>query len=107
MEEPGPGPPLLPPLLLLERAMEPPTTRAETRMFASQVHSVLENDSVDSGKTHPARPPTAMSGTPRFVSQDVRVPVANLSNNAGSNPSAVKIPRGPTPSAEHSRGVVP
>ena len=40
-----PRPALLPPLLLLKCAMEPPTTRAETRPHASLIHSVLANDS--------------------------------------------------------------
>ena len=40
-----PRPPLLPLLLLLKCALEPPTTRAETRTRTSQVHSALANHS--------------------------------------------------------------
>ena len=36
---------------------------------------------LDSGTAHPARPPTALSRVPPFVSQDARVPAASLSNN--------------------------
>ena len=45
-------------------------------------------------------------GAVPLVSQDVRAPVASLSNNAAQN-AAVTSPRAPTPSVANSHGAVP
>ena len=45
----------------------------------------IENWQHDGSTAHPTRPSTALSGTPPSISQDVRVPVASLSNNASTN----------------------
>ena len=64
------------------------------------------NRELDDGTSHPNRPPTALSGTPPFVSQDARVPAASLSNNAAQIAS-VMSPQAPTPSVAYSHGAVP
>ena len=51
-------------------------------------------------------PSTTLSGAPLLVSEDARVPVDSMSNNAAQIAS-VKSPRAPTPSADDSHGVVP
>ena len=51
-------------------------------------------------------PSTTLSETPVVVSEDARVPVASLSNNAAQIAS-VKSPWAPTTSADDSHGVVP
>ena len=50
-----PRPPLLPPLLFLEYALEPPITRAGIRTRASRAHSVPAIDSSTVRHTQPIR----------------------------------------------------
>ena len=95
-------PPLLPPLLLLECALEPPTTRAKIHSHANLAHSVT---AIDSSTTVRHRRQHCW-GAPILVSEDARVPDASLSNNAAQIAS-VKSRRAPTPSADDSNGVVP
>ena len=82
------------------------TTRAETRTRVNLVLFRTGKYQLDGGTVHPARPPTALSGTPPFVSQDSPVPVDSPSNNAAQN-SLVKSSRPPTPSVKDPHGVLP
>ena len=94
-------PPLLPPLPLLECALEPPTTRAKINLRANLAHSVTAIDS-DNGTA----PSTTLSGGTYFGFRRCSCSVASLSSNAAQIAS-VKSPRAPTPSADDSHGVVP
>ena len=93
-------PPPLPSLLLLEYALKPPTTRAESLSRASLARVVTAIDSSTAVRHRRQH----CRGVP--LSEIARVPVAGLSNNAAQMAS-VKNLRAPTPSANDSHGVVP
>ena len=82
-------------ILLLECALEPPTTRAKIHSRANLAHSVTAINSSPK-----------LSGATYFSFRRCSCSIANLSSNAAQIASA-KSPRAPTPSADDSYGVVP
>ena len=95
-------PPLLLPLLLLECALEPPTTRAKIKFERQRGTFRKGNRQLDGGTA----PSTTLSGGTYFGFRKCSCSVASLSSNAAQIAS-VKSPRAPTPSADDSHGVVP
>ena len=95
-------PPLLPPVLLLECALEPPSTRAKVLSRDSLAHSVTAIDSSHGGTA----PSTTLSGGTSFCFRRCSCSVASLSNSA-AHIASVKSPRTPTPYADDSHSVVP
>ena len=95
-------PPLLPPLLLVECALEPPTTRAKIHSRANPAHSVTAIESPTAVRHRRQR----CRGGTYFDFRRCWCSVASLSSNAAKIAS-VKSPRAPTPSADDCHGVVP
>ena len=95
-------PPLLPPSLLHECALEPLTTWAGIAFRASLAHSAtaIERATLVRRRRQHCR------GVPLLVSENARIAVARLSNNAAQI-AAVKRSRTLMPSADHSHAVVP
>ena len=94
-------PPLLPPLLLLECALEPQITRAE---ILTRHTGTFRTGNRQLGRG--TAPSKTLSGILFFSFRRCSCSVASLSNNAAQIAS-VKSSRAPTPSAGDYRCVVP